>query len=351
MSFSYADAVTEGANYEATDEAAPAYAEAVYGEDQAAPEYTEPAYGEEQAEAPSYDPSADAAGDEAVEAAIEAAGDSVHSAAAQLWGLDAPNRLTPGVDYEINTQYKAHSYHEDEASESLFSFVSDEVWSRPTYASFKRLLDNYTAETGHAERVSDEERLEEKNFLDVICDTPVMRFTQRWLSENCDNGDFGNMDDFKQVLYGLWFQLYGRDGSNDSSGFEHAFCGEIDDGKVKGLHNFIQVYKEEQNGNFNYMGFLEYGRQRDDVDDGDRLLTIRFKWLGYVKAASSMFVGVSPEFEFALYTLMWLSGSAGEVVELGAWDVCVKVYDMYGNVGAAFPELVAVDYNEAEAEY
>lgn len=37
-----------------------------------------------------------------------------------------------------------------------------------------------------------------------------------------------------------WFGLYKRTVENDSSGFEHVFCGEIksQDGSVTGLHNW-----------------------------------------------------------------------------------------------------------------
>lgn len=290
--------------------------------------------------------------DYGIENALSEAGDSVQRAAEQLWKLDAANRLRPGTDYEVNTQLRARSHYDDEASEPFVTFLSDEVWERKTYASFRRLLDNYIAETGVPERVSDEERAEEQVFLDAICETPVIRFVQRWLAEYAQGLDVGmdvlSMSSFRDVLYQLWFALYSRGIGRDSSGFEHAFCGEINRGVVKGMHNFFQVVLEEQRGNFNYMGFLEYGQRRGEVDGEDRLLTIRFKWMDRLKPASSMFVGVSPEFEVALYTLMWLGRAAGDTVELGPYDVRVKVYDMHGCIGAAFPELVGVDYEESE---
>jgi poly(U)-specific endoribonuclease len=53
--------------------------------------------------------------------------------------------------------------------------------------------------------------------------------------------------DFKSLLSEKWFGIYSRSGNRgkrDSSGFEHVFVGEEKDGKVTGLHNWIQIYLE-----------------------------------------------------------------------------------------------------------
>ena len=42
-------------------------------------------------------------------------------------------------------------------------------------------------------------------------------------------------------------------------GFEHVFLGEIDDGKVKGVHNWIWLYKMEKKGNIDYQVKLIVG--------------------------------------------------------------------------------------------
>ena len=46
---------------------------------------------------------------------------------------------------------------------------------------------------------------------------------------------------FKKMMYQAWFSFYRRGEESDSCGFEHVFVGEVDDGHVKGLHNWIQV--------------------------------------------------------------------------------------------------------------
>lgn len=74
-----------------------------------------------------------------------------------------------------------------------------------------------------------------------------------------------------------------RDDDNDSCGFEHVFVGEIDDGHVKGLHNWIQTMVEEARGNLDYMGFVLpkrcYQDDGDDhVDGTTNLISIQLGW-------------------------------------------------------------------------
>lgn len=278
-----------------------------------------------------------------VEDALNQAGDSLETAASLLWLLDN-NRLRPTIDYRLDVQARTEAYSHDAARYPLFEHFDDQVWQRPTYGLFKRLLDNYTAETGVPEVVSQEERAEEESFLSALCETSCIQFVYRWLQSN-SNMNCDSMEDFSQMLKEMWFFHYSRDATRDSSGFEHAFCGELDDGKVKGLHNFVQVLIEEARGNFNYQGYLDIrGEPCPEVPPANQqLITIRFEWLGETKPVSSMFVGVSPEFEFALYTLIYVSGREELEVQLGPYNARIKVYQMDGKIGTAFPELLGVD--------
>ena len=55
-----------------------------------------------------------------------------------------------------------------------------------------------------------------------------------------------DIEGFMRKLHTMWFRFYRREARSDTSGFEHVFVGEVRDGKVTGLHNWIQVSLEER---------------------------------------------------------------------------------------------------------
>lgn len=74
------------------------------------------------------------------------------------------------------------------------------------------------------------------------------------------------------------------------------------------------------------------------------MLSVQFTWHGFQKDVSSMFIGTSPEFELALYTVCFLSGQEENVVEVGDYQVRIKAYRIkskYGDkVGSCYPEVM-----------
>lgn len=278
--------------------------------------------------------------------ALRICGNSVELAAGKLWDLDV-NRLSANVDYTLDLQGRSRGVGHDAASHDFFSYMSPAVWEKPTFAAFWRLLDNYEAQTGVSENVTKEERAEEIGFIREICCTPIGQFLHRWLHEHVDAVDVSSVAEFAVLLHNIWFRLYRRDAERDSSAFEHVFCGEIDNGQVKGLHNFIQIYRQQRDGRFDYRGFLSARARSCDnnvkPNARHQLLTVRFEWMGYLKPASSMFVGTSPEFEIALYTLMYMSGKHDVTLDLGPYTARVRVLENSRKIGSAFPMLLSVD--------
>ena len=87
-------------------------------------------------------------------------------------------------------------------------------------------------------------------------------FSVRYFVHSYDIGKSDkHVEKFKKQLYKLWFDLYPREVRNDSSGFEHVFVGEVRDGQVSGMHNWIQLFDQERRGHLNYKGYI-YPRRR-----------------------------------------------------------------------------------------
>jgi poly(U)-specific endoribonuclease len=290
-------------------------------------------------------------------------------ACSKLWDLDVhrlfPSRVVPGSngserDYVLNVQNGKYVYDRgDAASERLFTFVNERVFERPTFKAFIALLDNYIAQTGQSEVVTDEERAENRQFLDMIMDTAVMQYVHAYLVAR-GKTRASTREQFVAELNELWFGLYSRKARNDSSGFEHVFLGEVrdDTGEVTGFHNWIRIYLEEQKGNFDYQGYIKPKRRGHGgmvPSSCEQFISLQFTWNGALKPVSSSFVGTSPEFEMALYTLCYYMGDVETVVRTGPYKVMVTCHRWPEHphegqkqyIATAFPSEAPLDENEA----
>lgn len=161
----------------------------------------------------------------------------------KLWRLDL-NRLISGKDYRIDCGEGKKVYQkEDMASESLFSWLNEDVFRRPTFSRFCSLLDNYNPHEGYKEVITSEEKEEEVAFIEEISRTAPIKYLFKYLSTKGIVSK--SYQDFKRMMKSLWFDLYGRGGgSSCSSAFEHVFVGEIknhEEQEVSGFHNWLQV--------------------------------------------------------------------------------------------------------------
>ncbi|XP_063967839.1 poly(U)-specific endoribonuclease-B-like isoform X2 [Lytechinus pictus] len=263
----------------------------------------------------------------------------------KLWELDE-NRLEPGVDYEIDLQgYTSYGNKVDQARDPLFSRVDEGVLQKPTFKAFISLLDNYTSETGVSEWVTSEEIKENQIFIDRIMETKVMQLAYKVLLKKGKIS--GTVRDFKHDLYDLWFKLYKRTRGRekaDSSGFEHVFVGETKNKEVIGFHNWIQFYLEEKRGNVDYTGWIpprRRGKGKAVADNSAQLVKLQFKWKDTVKPAGSSFIGTSPEFEMALYTILYYIGKKAYQLEIEDYDVEIVVHSMCNKLGSAYPKALS----------
>ncbi|XP_051953125.1 uridylate-specific endoribonuclease C [Xyrauchen texanus] len=268
-----------------------------------------------------------------------------------LWKLDV-NRLKAGTDYKISLQGKAGYIPQgsisaiDHASSPLFSRVDEtKLNSVNTYARFMKLLDNYERSTGVAERVTAEEVTENNSFLDAILETAVMKRAHRYLVEKGKSRS--DLRQFKSQLYYMWFRLYHRDrnGGEDSSGFEHVFVGETKFGReIMGLHNWVQFYLQEKQDLLDYKGYK--AKANDLPDDDDHVLNVQFSWHGLVKPVASAFIGVSPEFEMAIFTILFLTSTEKTtiaVVNLDEYQLEMVVHRHGRSIGTAYPKLLSTN--------
>ncbi|XP_027181047.1 poly(U)-specific endoribonuclease-B isoform X1 [Coffea eugenioides] len=257
----------------------------------------------------------------------------------KLWELDL-NRLTPGKDYEIDIGEGKKVYQKGDCAEgSLFSWVNEDIFKRPTFSRFCSLLDNYNPHEGYKENVTSQEKQEQTAFIEEISRTAPIKYLYNYLISKGIVSH--NYEEFKRVMTSLWFDLYNRGGTHgSSSAFEHVFVGEIKqrgEQEVSGFHNWLQFYLEEAKGRVDYQGYILPRRHGQFPDSETQLLTIQFEWNGVLKSVSSCLVGVSPEFEVALYTLCFFVGGEDNQVELGPYPVNVKCYRLGNKLGSAFP--------------
>ncbi|KAJ8391984.1 hypothetical protein AAFF_G00082940 [Aldrovandia affinis] len=267
----------------------------------------------------------------------------------ELWKLDV-NRLKPGKDYTISLQgragYVAHGSNNarDRAHAPLFSRVNEnKLKSIETYAHFMNLLDNYEMSTGTSETVTAEEEVENNLFLDAVMETKVMKRAQKYLVSKGKSPSDPRR--FKDQLYDIWFRLYHRDrsGGEDSCGFEHVFVGETKHGKqIMGFHNWVQFYLQEKHKHVDYKGYKARAN-KDTPDEDDHVLNLQFSWKGLVKPVGSSFIGVSPEFEVALFTIVFLMSDekvTNTVVQVDEYHLEVVVCRYGQSIGTSYPKLL-----------
>ncbi|XP_017266459.1 poly(U)-specific endoribonuclease-C [Kryptolebias marmoratus] len=268
----------------------------------------------------------------------------------QLWLLDT-NRLQPGKDYRISLQGRAgyvaqgSNYARDRANAPLFTYVNEEkLKGIETYEHFINLLDNYETSTGVSETVTSEELKETKLFIDAMMETEVMKYAHKYLVKKGQSPS--DPARFKRQLYDTWFRLYHRDrsGGEDSCGFEHVFVGETKYGQeIMGLHNWVQFYLQEKHGHIDYKGYKARDN-KDTPDEDDHVLNLQFSWKGLVKPVGGSFIGSSPEFEVALFTIVFLMSMekmTSVVVKVDEYVLELVVYRHGRSIGTSYPKLLS----------
>lgn len=235
---------------------------------------------------------------------------------------------------------------EDVCDEPLFQNIDEEMFEIETIKKLIALHDNYEPVVSEEEDVTREERQEEFDFLDACVDTRVMEIAHQFL---VSKGILSSEDKvhFKRILHRMWFALYPRAHRvKGSCAFEHVFLGEVKRGKVSGFHNWLFFLQEERKGDLNYYGFNKafgFGKNSSGQRNGGILKTV-FEWENSIKPVSSIFIGLSPELELALYTLcVLMKPNDALTVSLGGKKIDIQTntfrYREKKYLGTAFPDI------------
>ncbi|XP_055069839.2 uridylate-specific endoribonuclease A [Misgurnus anguillicaudatus] len=268
----------------------------------------------------------------------------IKSLSETLYTLDS-NRATASelvIDPQVDISDSETGSQLDLSSRPLFQYVNeDTLFSKPTYSALLKLLDNYKRVTGEVEDVPSQETEEQDAFLEeTMLNTSLGQELYNFLYSK---GAYSSQSEFIQDLKMMWFGLYSRSkGPLDSSAFEHIFVGEIKSGKVSGFHNWLQFYMNEKQGLLEYYSHNFNGPWTTYPD----VLGMQFKWDGYFKEVGSAFIGSSPEFDLAMYTLCYIT-RPGKLchLSLGGQPQSIQTYtwdnSTYGDgkkyIGSAYP--------------
>uniref|UniRef100_A0A672YGA5 Uridylate-specific endoribonuclease n=1 Tax=Sphaeramia orbicularis TaxID=375764 RepID=A0A672YGA5_9TELE len=229
------------------------------------------------------------------------------------------NRMKPGLTTQSLAGFvnQGSQVVQDHASLPLFSNVNEvKLRNTTTISRFMKLLDNYERSTGVTERVT----TEETGFIHSLSVISPQRAHQ-YLG-------------FKSQLILICL---------DSCGFEHVFVGETRSGtEIIGFHNWIQFYLQEKNRQLDYKGYK--AREHDLPDHDDHVLNLQFTWHGVVKPVGSAFIGTSPEFEMAIFTVVFLMNterSTTVLVNIAQCQMELVVIRHGRSLGTAYPRLLS----------
>ncbi|XP_043943180.1 poly(U)-specific endoribonuclease-like [Protopterus annectens] len=81
-------------------------------------------------------------------------------------------------------------------------------------------------------------------------------------------------------------------------------------------------------------------------DEDDQVLSLQFSWKELVKPIGSSFIGVSPEFEFAVYTVVFLMSNekvTRAVVRVEEYELELVVYRHGKYIGTSYPVLLSTN--------
>ncbi|VDK87275.1 unnamed protein product [Litomosoides sigmodontis] len=207
-------------------------------------------------------------------------------------------------DGQIILDYQRHTTGNDpidRAQRRFFKRVDAALLEKNTYKKWRALSNKFIPDVGIEESNTPEKQKAIDDFLDAILNTTIWQNFFQFLKTK-GHPYAANFGTFRASIKQLWFEGYSRNlHFIDTSGFEHVFMGEYKNGDVSGMHSWLRFYLLEQNASqqFDYRG---YTAKRFDF-----MAAVKFSWRNHLKRYASFFIGTSPEFDLALYTLCFIT--------------------------------------------
>uniref|UniRef100_A0A8R1XUS2 Poly(U)-specific endoribonuclease n=1 Tax=Onchocerca volvulus TaxID=6282 RepID=A0A8R1XUS2_ONCVO len=208
------------------------------------------------------------------------------------------------LDYQ-----KCTSIHDpnDRDKGRLFKWVDPTLLEKDTYKKWIALNNEYETQVDIPEKSNPKKKKAIDDFLDAILSTMIWKsFYQFLLKKGHPYAE--SLQTFRARIKQLWFVEYSRkQGLIDSSGFEHVFMGEYKNGEVSGMHSWLRFYLLERNESqeFDYRGFT--------IKRFNIMAAVKFSWHNHIKRSSTFFIGTSPEFDMALYTICFLTRQSRDI--------------------------------------
>ncbi|XP_044169289.1 poly(U)-specific endoribonuclease-B-like isoform X2 [Acropora millepora] len=206
---------------------------------------------------------------------------------------------------------------------------------QPVFVKIKELLDTYFG-TGDTNTKATE-------FIDTITvPGTAIEIAFKYLQRVGIVDNTKTLDQFKPILRKPWFDEYKKPGPGKKhSGFEHVFVGDLEGTQFKGFHNWYQFLLEQNASKISNVNDPTFkGSTQPAFMSG-----LRFKWRGATKrAASSLFVGTSPAFDLALFTVCFMQFKGDTCsCNIGTSTITVQTYAASGHsdlIATAYPAIV-----------
>lgn len=142
---------------------------------------------------------------------------------------------------DVHLNYGMRFTGQNPSKNKLFAKVNEELLKKGSFAKLLCLRKHFNPETGVSESNSPEKTKAVDDFYNTVWESEPFKALFAFLKAKKHPWAISpNM--LKANVKQIWFDAYSRaKGRMDSSAFEHVFFGEIKDGIVSGMHNWVSL--------------------------------------------------------------------------------------------------------------